>query len=82
MRATCKGVLTATTAMMIAQLAVAQEAIELDAIRVEAEEAQDVLGDTEISEEQLRILNPTSLADVFKGESDINASGGAAIARR
>ena len=60
----------------------AQDAVELDAIRVESEAAQEVLGNTEITSEELADRNPQTMADVFAGETEITASGGAAMAQK
>jgi len=68
--------------MVLAGSAAAQEVIELDAIRVESEAAQQVLGNTEITEEEIDAKNARSLAEIFEGESAVTASGGAAIAQK
>jgi len=64
------------------QQAAAQEVFALDPIRVESEGAQEALGNTSVTEEELEARNPTSLADIFAGESEIAVSGGAAIAQK
>lgn len=78
-----KAWLLASAAILVpmAQLQ-AQEVIELDAIRVESEAAQQVLGNTTVTQEDLEQRNPASMADVFEGESEITASGGASIAQK
>ncbi|GGE37866.1 TonB-dependent receptor [Primorskyibacter flagellatus] len=60
----------------------AQEAVELDTIRVESDAAQDVLGNTQISEEEIEERNAQTIADVFDGQTKITASGGAPIAQK
>ena len=53
----------------------AQEAVELDTIRVESDAAQDVLGNTRISDEEIEERNAQTIADVFDGQTEITASG-------
>ena len=73
--------LMASAATFAATTAIAQT-IELDPIRVEAEQAQEALGNTEVSQEEIEARNPSTVADVFAGESEITVSGGAAIAQK
>ncbi len=58
------------------------EDFELDEIRIESEDAQTVLGNHTISQEDIEQRNPASISDLFDGESAVNASGGAAIAKK
>lgn len=59
-----------------------EEEYELQDIRIEVGEAQKVLGNLEITDEDIDQRNPASIKDVFAGESAISASGGAAIAQK
>ena len=77
--ATC---VIAVSAMLGAGVAQGQEAIALDEIRVQSEDAQDALGNMSIDGEALALRNPETIADVFAGESEVKASGGAAIAKK
>lgn len=70
------------SAAVIATSATAQDAVELDTIRIETEAAQDLLGNTEVTEEDIEDRNPQTMADVFAGETEITASGGAAMAQK
>ncbi|WP_424985223.1 TonB-dependent receptor domain-containing protein [Microbulbifer sp. S227A] len=79
---TRKAALLASAAALCASTAAAQEAFELDVIRVEADEAQEALGNTQISTDEIQARNPSSMAEVFDGESEIVSSGGAAIAQK
>lgn len=67
-----------------ATFAYAQEetALDLGTIRIEASGAQAVLGNDEISEDEIKERNPVTIADVFAGESAITASGGAPIGQK
>ncbi|MEO1142944.1 MAG: TonB-dependent receptor, partial [Pseudomonadota bacterium] len=51
-------------------------------IRIESEDAQALLGNEEVSEEDLENRNPAAIDDVFAGESSVTASGGAAIGQK
>ncbi|MEP3331530.1 TonB-dependent receptor [Sedimentitalea sp.] len=79
---TRKAALLASVAAICASTVSAQEAFELDVIRVEADEAQEALGNTEITTEEIQARNPSSMAEVFDGESEVISSGGAAIAQK
>lgn len=70
------------TAAIFATSATAQDSVELDTIRVESDAAQDVLGNTEISEEEIADRNAQSIAEVFDGQTEITASGGASVAQK
>lgn len=76
---------TAICAPIFALPAVTQdlaEDFELDEIRIEAADAQTVLGNHTITQQDIEQRNPASISDVFDGESAVNASGGAAIAKK
>ncbi|MEP2920863.1 MAG: TonB-dependent receptor [Sulfitobacter sp.] len=62
----------------------AQDATEFDlgTLRIESAAAQAVLGNDEITEDEIESRNPSTVADVFAGESSITASGGAPIAQK
>jgi len=77
-----KKALLLTTAAFTASAAIAQDGVELDAIRIESDAAQDVLGNTEITSEDIDDRNPQTMADVFAGETEITASGGAPMAQK
>lgn len=81
MNLSAKAALTISVALA-ALPALAQDAVELDAIRVESDAAQDLLGNTEISTEEIEQRNPKTMADVFDGETEITSSGGAPIAQK
>ncbi|MBO9473361.1 TonB-dependent receptor [Shimia sp. R10_1] len=76
---------TALCTPLLAGAASAQdtgELFELEDIRIESDDAQSVLGNHEVSEEDIERRNPASISDVFDGESAISVSGGAAIAKK
>lgn len=54
----------------------------LGTLRIEAPDAQALLGNDEITEEELEDRNAETLQGVFAGESSISGSGGAAIAQK
>lgn len=58
------------------------EPLLLEEIRIEAPEAQAVLGNDRITEEEIEARNPASTKDVFIGESAVTTSGGAAISQK
>ncbi|WP_095590657.1 TonB-dependent receptor domain-containing protein [Actibacterium ureilyticum] len=62
----------------------AQEAapVDLGTIRIEAADAQALLGNDTVTEDEIEQRNPNSVADVFVGESSVTVSGGAAIAQK
>ncbi|MGR3322640.1 MAG: TonB-dependent receptor domain-containing protein [Pseudooceanicola sp.] len=76
-----KTILLATVPLW-ASAAQAQQALELDAIRVESEAAQDALGNTEITAEEIEERNAASSDELFAGESEIMATGGAVVAQK
>ncbi len=55
---------------------------DLGTIRIQGTDAQAVLGNDEITEEQVEERNPSTIKDVFAGESAITSSGGAPIAQK
>lgn len=57
-------------------------AVDLGEIRIEAEEAQNLLGNVTITEEDLEARAPMTTKDIFTGESAVTAGGGAAIAQK
>ncbi|EAQ04704.1 TonB dependent-iron siderophore receptor [Pseudooceanicola batsensis HTCC2597] len=69
---------------ILAGAATAQEADTqfLGTLRIDTAGAQTLLGNAEITEEEIEDRNPASAADVFVGESSVTASGGAAIAQK
>jgi len=54
----------------------------LDEIRIEAADAQSLLGNDKITEDEIEARNPSSTRDVFAGESAVTTGGGAAIAQK
>ncbi|MBB3995965.1 hemoglobin/transferrin/lactoferrin receptor protein [Sulfitobacter undariae] len=57
-------------------------AFDLGTLRIDSADAQAVLGNDQISDAEIESRNPTTVADVFAGESAITASGGAPIAQK
>ena len=82
MKISIRARLLATATICVAAPIQAQEVVDLDPIRVEADEAQEALGNSEITTEELTARNPQSIKDVFSGESEVTVSGGAAIAQK
>ena len=78
---TKKAALLASAAILCATASAGQEVYDLDPIRVEDSDAQDTLGNRLITREEIEARNPSSMADVFDGESEVQSSGGAAIRR-
>lgn len=54
----------------------------LGTLRIETEEAQALLGNEVVTEEDLDNRNPQTAKDVFAGESSVTAGGGAPIAQK
>jgi len=54
----------------------------LGILRIEQADAQALLGNTEVTEDQIEDRNPSTVKDVFAGESSVTAGGGAAIAQK
>ncbi|MFN3209372.1 MAG: TonB-dependent receptor domain-containing protein [Roseovarius sp.] len=74
-----------SSALVPAPMAFAQDADDatfLGTIRIGAPEAQALLGNDEITEEEIEQRNPQSIRDVFDGETSVTTSGGAAIANK
>ena len=78
-----RGALLLGTALSAAAVS-AQEAdpLFLGTLRIDSSAAQNLLGNDEITEEELDARNPATMAEVFAGESSVTASGGAAIAQK
>lgn len=83
MQLTYRSILLLGTALC-AGMASAQEPgpVFLGTLRIDVEAAQNVLGNDEITEEEIEGRNPATMADVFAGESSVTASGGAAIGQK
>ena len=79
---TKKAALLASAAILGATASAAQEVIDLAPIRVEDTSAQETLGNRVITREEIEERNPSSMADVFDGESEVVSTGGAAIAQK
>lgn len=60
----------------------AEDAFDLGEIRIEETEAQSVLGNLEIDQAEIERQNPSTMQDVFEGQTAITSSGGAAIAQK
>lgn len=54
----------------------------LGIVRIDAAKAQALLGNEEVTEEDLENRNANTTKDVFAGESSVTAGGGAAIAQK
>ncbi|AHD11551.1 TonB-dependent receptor domain-containing protein [Phaeobacter gallaeciensis] len=59
-----------------------EDILLLDEIRIEAADAQALLGNDTITEDEIESRNPSSTKDVFAGESAVTAGGGAAISQK
>lgn len=75
---------TALSTPFLATPLVAEESepLLLDEIRIESAEAQTLLGNDQITAQEIEARNPSSTKDVFVGESSITTGGGAAIAQK
>ncbi|WP_321832064.1 TonB-dependent receptor domain-containing protein [Thalassovita sp.] len=83
MTLTARALLLASAASLTAAPLWAQEIVTpLEEIRIDSDAAQSLLGNAEITEEDLENRNPASLQDVFAGETAVTASGGAAIGQK
>lgn len=73
-----------TTAIGLAGPVSAQEgqAVDLGVLRINSADAQALLGNDTVTEDEIAARNPTSTKDVFAGESSVMVSGGAAIAQK
>ena len=58
------------------------ESIILPDLRIEARAAQQLLGNNEITSEQIEDRNPYTVKDIYAGESSVTVSGGASIAQK
>ncbi len=83
-RMTLRFLMLPGTALVVPLSAFGQDStpLLLDTIRIEASDAQSVLGNDVITEEELDARNPSSTKDVFVGESAVTTGGGAAIAQK
>ncbi|MFS4439233.1 TonB-dependent receptor domain-containing protein [Paracoccaceae bacterium GXU_MW_L88] len=59
-----------------------EEPFMLDELVIQSRAAQELLGNTEITEEEIEGLNPRTMRDVFAGESSVTTGGGASIAQK
>ncbi|MCP9484094.1 TonB-dependent receptor [Shimia sp. CNT1-13L.2] len=75
-------ILMASTALVSPAFAEEAGVYELEEIRIEGQEAQELLGNAQVTEEEIAARNPSTMQDVFNGESAITSSGGAAIAQK
>lgn len=85
MTLTARALLLASAATLTAAPLWAQDADDvtlLEEIRIETDAAQSLLGNAEITAEEIENRNPASLQDVFAGETAVTASGGAAIGQK
>lgn len=75
---------TALSTPIFATSAIAQddEVILLNEIRIEAPDAQALLGNDTLTEAEIEARNPSTTKDVFAGESAVTGGGGAAIAQK
>lgn len=74
--------LLASTALASPVFAEDTDVTYLGEIRIEGLDAQAALGNVEITSDKIEGRNPSSMKDVFVGESAITSSGGAAIAQK
>ena len=58
------------------------DTVFLGTLRIDSADAQAVLGNDEITEDQIEERNPATIKDVFAGEAAITSSGGAPIAQK
>ncbi len=75
-----------TTALCAPTIALAQstdeDPVELDELRILSDDAQALLGNDEVTQDEIEERNPSTLAEVFNGDSSILASGGSATAQK
>ncbi|QDC08577.1 TonB-dependent receptor [Oceanicola sp. D3] len=77
-----RALLLASVSALAAGAAAAQDVVDLEAIRVESDAAQDTLGNVEISTEEIEERNAASTDELFAGQSEILATGGSVIAQK
>ena len=77
-----RAALLATTCVAATTAHAQDDGVFLGTLRIEAAQAQAVLGNDQITEDEIERRNPKTTKDVFVGESSISASGGAAIAQK
>ena len=77
-----RAALLATTCIAATTAHAQDDSVFLGTLRIEAAQAQAVLGNDQITEDEIERRNPKTTKDVFVGESSISASGGAAIAQK
>ncbi|MBU2941093.1 TonB-dependent receptor [Shimia thalassica] len=85
MKLSFRGALLLSTSFVLAGQAMAEDDsddFDLGEIRIETDSAQKVLGNVEITDEEIAQRNPTSVQELFIGETSVTASGGAAIAQK
>ena len=75
-------ILLASTVLVGPAIAQDADVTLLDELRIEAPGAQGLLGNAEITEDEIEARNPASMQDVFVSESAITSSGGAAIGQK
>ncbi|WP_375174009.1 TonB-dependent receptor domain-containing protein [Pseudooceanicola sp.] len=81
MTRTTRAMLLASVALVAPQVQ-AQDVVELNTIRVESDAAQDLLGNTVVSEDEIEERNAASTDELFAGQSEIIATGGAVVAQK
>jgi hemoglobin/transferrin/lactoferrin receptor protein len=77
--------LMASSAIMtpaLAQDAATADAVTLPTVRIEATAAQALLGNTEVTGQELEDRNASTVKQVFAGKSSVTVSGGAPIAQK
>lgn len=85
MKISLKGTLLLTSCLAAAGMAHAddeEDGAYLGEIRIESQPAQSVLGNQEITNEDIERRNPSTMRDVFNGETSVTTSGGASIAQK
>ncbi|TCM76559.1 TonB-dependent receptor domain-containing protein [Rhodovulum steppense] len=83
MHHTSRGLLLLTACFAGTTLSAQQlDPVFLGTLRIEGAEAQALLGNDQITSEEIARRNPATVRDVFAGESSVSVSGGAAIAQK
>lgn len=80
-----RGALFLSSSLITASMAIAQDAEDgefLGEIRIDSAPAQTLLGNQEITSEDIERRNPATMRDVFNGETSVTGSGGASIAQK